>query len=161
MISGELRGRVASTARYQQYLAMAIRMSTPSIDCLFKARLELRTAAPHNAGGKLLVFIQFAEHGFLPEAFPLIYLPCHVSFRMTDIWRSSSRRQLCGRKAIDSVPQRYVVQERNEHNLMKDFRDEVDGYLTMPPLQIVYRWCSRSIVWQICPNSRISLQQPV
>ena len=49
---------------------------------------------------------------------------------MTDIWRSfvaqaglwSQGHRLAFRNAT-------VVQERNEHNLMKDFRDEVDGYL--------------------------------
>ncbi len=67
---------------------------------------------------------------FQKEVFPLLYLPCHVSFRMTDIWRSfvaqlglwSINSQLVFRSAT-------VVQERNEHNLMRDFADEVDGYL--------------------------------
>lgn len=67
---------------------------------------------------------------FFREAFPLLYLPCHVSFRMTDIWRSfiaqaalwTQGKRIAFRSAT-------VVQERNEHNLMKDFRDEVDGYL--------------------------------
>ena len=64
------------------------------------------------------------------EAFPLLYLPSHCSFRMTDIWRSFVAQRICwengGRLMFHSST---VFQERNEHNLMHDFRDEVPGYL--------------------------------
>lgn len=67
---------------------------------------------------------------FWKEFFPALYLPCHVSFRMTDIWRSfvaqvvlwSERKKLCF-----AAPT--VRQIRNQHNLLHDFADEVVGYL--------------------------------
>jgi hypothetical protein len=67
---------------------------------------------------------------FFAEAFPLLYLPCFVSFRMTDIWRSFVAQAAlwrCGSRICFKSPT--VEQIRNEHDLMKDFADEVVGYL--------------------------------
>jgi hypothetical protein len=64
------------------------------------------------------------------EAFPLLYLPSYCSFRMTDIWRSLIAQRIgwtCGWNILFHSPD--VWQERNEHNLLKDFEDEVPGYL--------------------------------
>lgn len=63
------------------------------------------------------------------EAFPLLYLPSYCSFRMTDIWRSYVAQRIsweCGWSILYHEPT--VWQERNEHNLMKDFEDEIPGY---------------------------------
>ena len=61
--------------------------------------------------------------------FFLLYLPVTCSFRMTDIWRSYVAQRLM--HDLD-VPLVYtgpmVFQDRNEHDLMKDFRDEIEGY---------------------------------
>jgi hypothetical protein len=64
------------------------------------------------------------------EAFPLLYLPAYCSFRMTDIWRSFVAQRIAwtNRWAV-LYHEPTVRQERNEHNLMRDFRDEVPGYL--------------------------------
>ena len=64
------------------------------------------------------------------EAFPLLYLPAYCSFRMTDIWRSFVAQRIAweqGWSVLFHGPT--VRQERNEHNLMRDFKDEVPGYL--------------------------------
>lgn len=63
------------------------------------------------------------------EAFALMYLPSYCSFRMTDIWRSYVAQRIaweCGWSVLYHEPT--VWQERNEHNLMKDFEDEISGY---------------------------------
>jgi len=63
------------------------------------------------------------------EAFPLLYLPSYCSFRMTDIWRSYVAQRVaweCGWSILFHEPT--VMQERNKHNLMKDFEDEISGY---------------------------------
>lgn len=65
-----------------------------------------------------------------PEAYPLMYLPSYCSFRMTDIWRSFIAQRCLwelGYGLVFHAPE--VFQERNEHDLMRDFADEVDGYL--------------------------------
>ena len=64
------------------------------------------------------------------DAFPLLYLPAYCSFRMTDIWRSFVAQRIAWANdwsVLFHAPN--VWQERNEHNLMRDFRDEVPGYL--------------------------------
>jgi hypothetical protein len=64
------------------------------------------------------------------EAFPLLYLPSYCSFRMTDIWRSLIAQRIawtCGWNIVFHSADAW--QERNEHNLLKDFNDEVSGYL--------------------------------
>lgn len=64
------------------------------------------------------------------QAFPLLYLPAYCSFRMTDIWRSFVAQRIA---AVNGWPILFhkatVWQERNDHCLMKDFKDEVSGYL--------------------------------
>lgn len=63
------------------------------------------------------------------EAFALLYLPSYCSFRMTDIWRSYVAQRIaweCDWSVL--YHESTVWQERNEHNLMKDFEDEIPGY---------------------------------
>jgi len=66
---------------------------------------------------------------FFPQAFPLLYLPTYCSFRMTDIWRSFVAQRVlwtCGWNIVFHSAS--VRQDRNEHDLMKDFREELSGY---------------------------------
>ncbi len=63
------------------------------------------------------------------EAFQLLYLPSYCSFRMTDIWRSYVAVRICWENGWDILFHNATVwQERNAHNLMKDFADEIIGY---------------------------------
>jgi hypothetical protein len=67
---------------------------------------------------------------WFPPAYPLMYLPAYCSFRMTDIWRSFIAQRICwenGWNVLFHSPT--VYQERNLHNLMQDFSDEVPGYI--------------------------------
>lgn len=64
------------------------------------------------------------------DAFPLLYLPAYCSFRMTDIWRSFVAQRIAWLNDWSIVFHEPTVrQERNQHNLMKDFEDEISGYL--------------------------------
>jgi hypothetical protein len=64
-----------------------------------------------------------------PDAFPLLYLPSHCTFRMTDIWRSFIAQRCLWELGLGVVfHAAEVVQDRNEHDLMRDFNDEVPGY---------------------------------
>jgi glycosyltransferase involved in cell wall biosynthesis len=64
------------------------------------------------------------------EAFPLLYLPAYCSFRMTDIWRSFVAQRIARENGWNLLFHDSTVwQERNDHSLMKDFEDEVSGYL--------------------------------
>ncbi|MFC2114038.1 STELLO glycosyltransferase family protein [Bacteroidota bacterium] len=64
------------------------------------------------------------------EAFPLMYLPSYCSFRMTDIWRSFVAQRIMWENDWHLLFHKSTVwQDRNEHDLMKDFKDEIPGYL--------------------------------
>lgn len=68
---------------------------------------------------------------WFPDAYPLMYLPIYATFRMTDIWRSFVAQRCLweiGEGVTFHSPSE-VFQDRNEHDLMKDFKDEVPGYL--------------------------------
>jgi hypothetical protein len=72
------------------------------------------------------------------EAFPLLYLPSHCSFRMTDIWRSFVAQRIaweCGWAL--TFHDATVYQDRNEHNLLRDFEQEVPGYLLNNKIKIL------------------------
>jgi hypothetical protein len=60
------------------------------------------------------------------EAFPLLYLPTYCSFRMCDIWRSFVAQRIMPGILFHSAT---VYQNRNEHDLHKDFLDEIPGYV--------------------------------
>lgn len=65
-----------------------------------------------------------------PSTYALMYLPSHASFRMTDIWRSFVAQRCLwelGHGMVFHAPE--VIQERNPHDLLKDFEHEVPGYL--------------------------------
>jgi len=64
------------------------------------------------------------------DAYELLYLPAYCSFRMTDIWRSFIAQKIChlnSRAILFHSPA--MTQHRNIHNLLKDFADEIPGYL--------------------------------
>ena len=64
------------------------------------------------------------------EAMPLLYLPAYCSFRMTDIWRSFVAQRIAWENGWSILfHEADVWQVRNEHNLLKDFEDEIPGYL--------------------------------
>lgn len=68
-----------------------------------------------------------------PSAYVLMYLPVTVSFRFTDILRS-----FVAKRCLDHAGLRLafapatVFQERNEHDLFKDFTDELECYTNTP-----------------------------
>jgi hypothetical protein len=65
-----------------------------------------------------------------PPAYPLLYLPAPCSFRVTDIWRSFVAQRIAWANdwhILFHAPD--VTQERNPHNLLRDFADEIPGYL--------------------------------
>jgi hypothetical protein len=128
---GTVRDRVERTCPVQQYLADL----DPDVDAIYRLLeadpLRFRPGAEPvilDAG----TFCPFNSQNtvFYPEAFELLYLPCFVSFRMTDIWRSFvAQRVLWEQGHHLAFGRATVFQERNAHDLMKDFEDEVVGYL--------------------------------
>ncbi len=64
------------------------------------------------------------------DAFPLLYLPAYCSFRMSDIWRSFVAQRIAWENRwFVSFHEPTVWQDRNGHDLMEDFANEIQGYL--------------------------------
>ncbi|MCW2977582.1 MAG: hypothetical protein JWM06_2863 [Actinomycetia bacterium] len=106
----------------------------PDVDAVYRLLLELPfrfDAGPSVAltNGAWCPF-NSQNTAWWPEAFPLMYLPAYCSFRMTDIWRSFVAQRIAwanGWGVLFHEPT--VSQDRNAHELMRDFGDEVVGYL--------------------------------
>lgn len=61
-----------------------------------------------------------------PAAFPLLYLPVHCPSRVTDIWRGLiAQRCLWAAGGVVTFHGADVVQERNPHDLSRDFDEEL------------------------------------
>lgn len=64
------------------------------------------------------------------ELLPLMYLPKTCTFRMTDIWRSFIAAHLMHLNGFELIfTSASAFQDRNVHNLLRDFNEEVPGYL--------------------------------
>jgi hypothetical protein len=106
----------------------------PDVDAIYRLALPLPVKF-EKAGDVVLTdrtWCPFNSQNttWFPEAYPLMYLPFHCSFRMTDIWRSFVAQRIIQERGWGlSFHHATVHQDRNEHNLMHDFADEVVGYL--------------------------------
>ncbi len=64
------------------------------------------------------------------DAFPLLYLPAYCTFRMTDIWRGFIAQRIAWENNWSLLfHEPNGEQARNQHDLMRDFADEILGYL--------------------------------
>ncbi len=113
----------------QQYLADG----NPDVDAVYRLTTEAETK--FNSNTVILsegTFCPFNSQNTIwwPDVYSLLYLPSFVSFRMTDIWRSFIA-QVCLYKLDKHIAFREasMFQVRNEHSLIRDFKDEVVGYL--------------------------------
>lgn len=107
----------------------------PDVDAIY--RLTNNTLVTFNTSAKPVYLPPGTWSPFNSQAtllhrnyFHTLYLPCHVPFRMTDIWRSFVAQKVLwtdGEGVAFVRPN--VVQERNPHDFFKDFKDEVLGYL--------------------------------
>ena len=69
------------------------------------------------------------------KSFPLMYLPVSVKFRFTDILRSYiAQRILWDHDLTLGYCKALAYQERNPHDLMRDFEDELDCYMRIEEL---------------------------
>jgi hypothetical protein len=107
----------------------------PDVDAVFRLvnaapPMEFRQRGPVLLGAGAWCPFNSQNTVWFREAYPLLYLPASCSFRMTDIWRSFVAQRVaweCGWPILFHAPN--VRQERNPHDLLRDFADEVSGYL--------------------------------
>jgi hypothetical protein len=106
----------------------------PDVDAIYRLALPLpqsfRKGVSLALGGGSWSPFNSQNTTWWRDAFPLLYLPAYCSFRMTDIWRSFVAQRIAWANDWGILFHEPTVwQERNEHNLMRDFKDEVPGYL--------------------------------
>ncbi len=106
----------------------------PDVDAIYRLILPLpQTFHPDRRlmlSGSAWCPFNSQNTAWAAEVFPLLYLPAYCSFRMTDIWRSFVAQRIAyanGWSILFHEPT--VYQQRNDHDLNRDFRDEVPGYL--------------------------------
>lgn len=114
----------------QQFLASG----DPDVDAIY--RLTVGSTDHEFEGDPVILnrgsFTPFNSQSTLwyPSSYILMYLPSFVSFRMTDIWRSFIAQRCLWAKGENLAYHTAAVrQDRNEHDLRRDFADEVPGYL--------------------------------
>lgn len=105
----------------------------PDVDAIYRLTMPLPFSFNKEAnialGNNSICPFNSQNTTWFKEAFPLLYLPSYCNFRMTDIWRSFVAQRIawtCGWSIL--FHNCTMVQERNAHNLMDDFRDEISGY---------------------------------
>jgi hypothetical protein len=111
----------------------------PDVDAIY--RLVLNNEVTFEKNGVYIldrgVYSPFNSQNTIwhSSAYPLLYLPLHVSFRFTDILRSYiAQRGLWETGHKVAFTEATVFQDRNQHNLMVDFVDEVPVYTQIDTL---------------------------
>lgn len=108
--------------------------SDPDVDAIYRL-----------TNGDFVTFDQdktyaIAPHTYVPfnsqntywdkQVFPILYLPSTVKSRVTDIWRGYIAQRILWELNSEMLfSSASVYQERNFHNLMRDFEEELDLYL--------------------------------
>lgn len=127
------KSELGEESEYECVIQQFLANENPDVDAVFR----LTNEGVENFEGEDVVlgpgaWCPFNSQNTLwaPAAFPYLYLPFTASFRMTDIWRSFVA-QTCVYAMNGHVAFRgaSMYQQRNEHSLIRDFADEVSGYL--------------------------------
>lgn len=105
----------------------------PDVDAIFRLTIQLPVKFNQSdniaLGNHTVCPFNSQNTTWFKEAFPLLYLPSYCSFRMTDIWRSFIAQRIawtCGWSVL--FHKSTTWQQRNDHNLLIDFRNEIPGY---------------------------------
>lgn len=107
----------------------------PDVDAIYRLVDNRKVYFPRDSRALRLSRSQFCAYNsqatlYPSKAFPLLYLPFTAPFRMTDIWRSFVFQLMRDKFDCDlSFAGAIVWQDRNEHDFLLDFEDEVLGYL--------------------------------
>lgn len=107
----------------------------PDVDAIYRLIDNRKVYFPRDSRALRLSRAQFCAFNsqatlYPVKAFPLLYLPFTAPFRMTDIWRSFVFQLMRDKFECDIAFAGAIVwQDRNEHDFLSDFEDEISGYL--------------------------------
>ena len=135
------KSELGEKAQYECAIQQFLANENPDVDAVFR----LTSEGVENFEGDDVVlgpgaWCPFNSQNTLwrPSAFPYLYLPFTASFRMTDIWRSFvAQRCVQARNGRVAFRRASMYQRRNEHSLIKDFADEVSGYLNNHSIMVL------------------------
>jgi len=122
------------TNRYQAPIQQGLADGSPDVDAIWRLTMDrdIRFKGDQSiylAPGSWCPF-NSQSTWWWPDAYMLLYLPSYCTFRMTDIWRSFVAQRCLWEMGYGVVFHgAEVYQERNPHDLMKDFEHEIPGYL--------------------------------
>jgi hypothetical protein len=122
-------GRESARAPIQQGLVNG----SPDVDAIWRLVMDRefsfeQAASVYLAPGNWCPF-NTQSTWWWPAAYPLLYIPSYCSFRMCDIWKSFVAQRCLWAMGLGVVfHAAEVVQDRNPHDLTRDFRDEIPGY---------------------------------
>lgn len=110
----------------------------PDVDAIFRLTKSPRARDVEFASGRAVTLAKGVLSAFNtqntvwvdPSMFAYLYLPSHVTFRVTDILKSYVA-QFCiwARGGVIGFNGATAVQDRNPHNLLKDFEQELPLYM--------------------------------
>jgi hypothetical protein len=106
----------------------------PDVDALYRLvdgrPCVFRSREPIVLGSGTLCPFNTQSTAVRRELFPLLYLPSTVTFRFTDILRGLVAEPIMWAAGYAlGFTEATVVQDRNPHNLLADFADEIPMYL--------------------------------
>jgi hypothetical protein len=116
------------------YIQQSLADNNPDVDSIYRLTSKLPFTFDNKSPIALAPYTWCPFNSqatvFFKEAFPLLYLPSNCSFRMTDIWRSFvAQRCLWEMNGVLLFEKAHVTQDRNTHNIMQDFEDEIPGFM--------------------------------
>jgi hypothetical protein len=132
----EIRSKLPETkmaAGKRSPIQQGLANGSPDVDAIWRLVFDRNFAFNQGApvileGGNWCPF-NTQSTWWWPIAYPLLYLPSYCSFRVCDIWKSFVAQRCLwelGYGITFHAPE--VFQDRNQHDLDRDFADEVPGY---------------------------------
>ncbi len=138
--------RLLSPASSRGLILQGLADGNPDVDAVYRLTrtlpVDFKARAPVVLSPGVWCPFNSQNTIFRRAVFPLLYLPSHCSFRMTDIWRSFVAQRCLWEMGEGVVfHSATVCQERNEHSLLNDFSDEVPGYLLNDRIRNILEDC--------------------
>jgi hypothetical protein len=123
--------KITNVALYQ-----GLANGEPDVDAIYRlvisddSKMEFKNLAPIALPSYSYAPFNSQATCWSQEIYPLLYLPSTCTFRMTDIWRSFIAQRLMRETDFELVfTSPTVFQDRNPHDFLRDFSDEIPGYL--------------------------------
>jgi hypothetical protein len=129
-----LNGSEMRSAQCNVGIWQALADADPDVDAIYRLLYDhpcfFKKRQPVVLGHGTISPFNSQNTAFGKELFPLLYLPSTVSFRFTDILRGLVAQPIMWLYNYSlGITEATVLQERNPHDYMKDFKSEIPCYI--------------------------------